>query len=49
MIDFVDLKDNGGGVSRNHMPKDHLLLTRESPGKALLTHPCCAVPSTKQA
>lgn len=28
MIDFVDLKDNRGGVSRNHRPKDHLPLTR---------------------
>lgn len=24
VIDFVDLKDNQGGVSRNHRPKDHL-------------------------
>lgn len=35
MIDFVDLKDNQGGVSRSHRPEDHLQMTRWSPGEAV--------------
>lgn len=48
MIDFVYLKDNQGGVSRNHRPKDHLQLTRKGPGEAVPSHPRCALPSVKQ-